>query len=515
MRPTQILFIFLLFFQQIAWGQIQLPEVIGDQMVLQQKQPIPIWGKASPGEEVHVIFKKQDVHTRADEDGNWKLFLRPLKGSFEPETMVISGQNKIELKDILVGEVWFCSGQSNMQWEVQQSAGGKEAIAAANFPNIRLFNVSRDVAFKRKDGKLAEWKKCSPQTVPDFSGVGYFFGRELLKNLDVPIGLINASYGGSQAEAWTPREYLQSEDLRPCIDKEKIWEANRPQVKIDYAQSIKMWEKAARQAKEKGEKPPRRPRVPDALRDYRIAASIYNGMVKPVIPFAVKGVLWYQGESNEARAEQYELLLNTMIKSWRDAWNLSQLPFAIIQLPNFRSPNPQPEDKAWSRLRESQRQVALFDLYTDLITIIDLGEADDIHPTNKLDVGLRLCRWSLAKVYGKEKVLWKGPILRSSKTEKGKMILTFSNVGEGLQLCKGKKLKEFAISGENNEWQWAKAKIIGKNQVKVWSGKVKRPLYVRYAFNNNPHQANLADSDCLPAGPFRTDKFPGPTAGKR
>ncbi len=512
-----------LFFQLIfglclftsGYAAVELPEVIGSHMVLQRNEQVPVWGTADPGEEVSVSFKGQLKHVTADQQGNWKVLLGPFKASFDPAEMIISGNNRLVLEDILIGEVWLCAGQSNMQWTLEQSAGGDEAIKEADYPEIRLFNVSRDVAFKRKKGKLASWQACSPETVPDFSGVGYFFGKSLHTKLNTPIGLINASYGGSQAEAWTPREYLAaSKDLQPCIEREKIWEQERPQVKNDYERQIREWEQAAKEAEAKGTKAPRRPRVPDALRDYRIAASIYQGMIEPLIPFYIRGALWYQGESNEERAEQYELLLSTMIRSWRENWDQGNFPFAIVQLPNFRGVEDQPSDHAWSRLRDAQRQTFMKDPNTGLIVTTDIGEADDIHPTNKLDVGNRLCRWALADVYG-QKITKSGPVYQKIKFSGNKAVISFSETGQGLQSCKGEALQEFAIAGADKKWYWAKAEIKGKKKVVVWSDQVPEPVAVRYAFNNNPANPNLSNETCIPATPFRTDMWPGPTAGKR
>ena len=331
--------------------------------------------------------------------------------------------------------------------------------------------------------------------------------------MNVPIGLINSSYGGSQAEAWTPRDYLAaSRDLETCIAREQIWVAERPQVQQAYDHSIEKWEREVEKAENNGTVPPRRPRVPDALRDYRIAGSIYQHMIDPLIPYAIKGALWYQGESNEERAEQYMLLLETMIKSWRDRWNQGDFPFGIIQLPNFRSVSGQPEDKAWSHLRESQRIVYTRTENTGLIVTIDLGEADDIHPTNKQDVGKRSAIWALADIYGQGSVST-GPQLAKVKHKKKNIVLTFDQVGSGLKTRDDHQLSEFAIAVVPGQWQWAKARIKGKEKVVVWHEDLVHPQSVRYAFNRNPINPNLVNSRDLPAAPFRTDDWKDPTSG--
>jgi sialate O-acetylesterase len=255
------------------------------------------------------------------------------------------------------------------------------------------------------------------------------------------------------------------------------------------------------------------PGVPDALRDYRIASSIYDGMIEPLIPFAIRGAVWYQGESNEARAEQYGILLPAMIRSWRERWGIPAMPFGIIQLPNYRRQNTEPEDSAWSHLREYQRRTASADKNAGLIVAIDIGEANDIHPRNKLDVGKRMAVWALKNVYGRR--LTEAPTLTSYKIEDGKLYLSFKDVGTGLKIKNGDKLEEFVIAGSDRKWYWAEARIIGKDRIEVSSPTVPDPQAVRYAFNANPKNPNLTNDSGLPASPFRTDNWPDPTAGKR
>ena len=308
MRKLSVLFTIILIFSFSVYAEVRLPDVLGNSMVFQQKQSIPVWGWAETGEAVTVTFGKQKKTVVADANGRWRVNLSPMQADATGKTLTIAGKNTIELKDILVGEVWLVSGQSNMQWTLFQSNDGEKEVAAASHPNIRLFNVSREVAFKKKPGKLGEWKACNPESVKDFSGAGYYFAVDLQKNLNVPVGIINSSYGGSQAEAWTPVEYLNANpDLKATVERTKIWEAERPKVRADYDAAIKKWREESEKQKAAGAKPSPSPGVPDALRDYRVASSIYDGMIEPLMPFAVKGAIWYQGESNEARAEQYNI----------------------------------------------------------------------------------------------------------------------------------------------------------------------------------------------------------------
>ena len=495
-------------------ADVRLPDVLGDSMVLQQKQKVPIWGTADAGETVVVAFQKQKLTVVADGRGKWRVDLKPLKADSTPQTLTIEGKNKIELKDILVGEVWLVSGQSNMQWTLLQSNNGAAEVAKANHPKIRLFNVSRMVGSKKRPGKMAEWKVCTPESVREFSGAGYYFAVDLQEKLKVPIGIINSSWGGSQAEAWTPVEYLtENPDLKATVERTKIWDEERPRVKVEYAEAIKKWREESDKQKAAGVRPSPSPGVPDALRDYRIAASIYDGMIAPLMPFAIRGAAWYQGESNEARAEQYNILLPVMIRAWRERWGEGDFPFAVIQLPNYRAVKAEPEEAAWSFIREAQRRTALKTINTGLIVTIDIGEANDIHPKNKLDVGKRMAVWALKDVYGRK--LSDSPKFKKAEIKGAKVILTFDDVGSGLKIKDGEKLDEFAIAGADKKFVWAQAKIVGKNKIEVSSPAISQPVAVRYAFNSNPKHPNLTNDSGLPASPFRTDDWPDPTAGKR
>lgn len=507
-------FIVLIFSFSIGRADVRLPDVIGNSMVLQQKQIVPIWGWAEVGETVTVSFGKQKRTVVADANGKWRVDLRNLDASFTAQTLEIKGKNTIELKDVLVGEVWLVAGQSNMQRLLRETANGDEVQRQANHPSIRLFNASRDVAFKKKPGKLGEWQPTTPESIAEFSAAGYYFGVEMENALKVPIGLINSSYGGSQAEAWTPVEYLNANpDLKPTVERTKIWDEERPRVKVEYAAAIAKWREDSDKAKQSGAKPSPSPGVPDALRDYRVASSIYDGMIEPLMPFAIKGAFWYQGESNEARAEQYNILLPVMIKAWRERWGAGAFPFGIIQLPNYRKPQDQPVDEAWSFVREAQRRTAVKTPNTGLIVTIDIGEANDIHPKNKLDVGRRMAVWALKDVYGKK--ISDSPEFQKAEIKGDKIILTFTDVGSGLKIRDGDKLEEFAVAGADKKFVWANAKIVGVNKVEVSLPDVKNPLAVRYAFNNNPRRPNLTNDSNLPASPFRTDDWTDPTAGKR
>ena len=514
---TLPLLLLMLALPTVVSANVTVPDVLSSGMVVQRDKRVPIWGKAEPGESISVKFGRQSQQTVANKEGKWVVYLKPLRANRTSAALTIEGKNKIELKDILVGEVWLVAGQSNMQRILSETANGEQAIAAANHPEIRLFNVSRQVAFKHAPPPLATWQVCAPESVKQFSAAGYYFAVELQKELKVPIGVINSSYGGSQAEAWTPVEYLlASADLKQTVERTKIWDEERPRIKVEYDEAIKKWREESDKAKANGAVPRPSPPVPDALREYRIAASIYDGMIAPLIPFAIRGAAWYQGESNEARAQQYEILLPVMIKAWRERWSEGDFPFAIVQLPNYRDSKDDPVDEAWSHIREAQRRTARALPNVGLIVTIDIGEARDIHPKNKLDVGKRMAYWALNSVYAKD-ATEPGPTFKSAKPSNSgnELLVTFADVGRGLKTRDGGKPSEFAIAGEDHKWYWAEAEIVGKNQVKVWSKSVAKPVAVRYAFNNNPRNPNLTNSSGLPAEPFRSDSWPGPTDGKR
>lgn len=497
-----------------ALADIRLPDVIGSSMVIQQKQTIPIWGFAEPGETVTVAFAGQKKTTVAGADGKWRIDLSKLSANTNPQVMTVIGKNTIKLNDVLIGEVWLVAGQSNMQRLLRETANGDAVQADANHPDLRLFNVRREVGFKRTSKPIGEWATCTSQSVAEFSAAGYYFAVELQKELKVPIGMINASWGGSQAEAWTPVAYLNaSPDLKPTVDRTKIWDATREKVRVDYAAAIEAWRKKSDEQKSAGARPSPSPGVPDALRDYRIASSIYDGMIEPLIPFAIRGAAWYQGESNEERAEQYNLLLPTMIRAWRERWGEGNFPFGIIQLPNYRAVKPEPADAPWSFIREAQRRTAMEIPNTGLIVTIDIGEASDIHPKNKLDVGKRMALWALKDVYHRK--ITGAPVLKDVEIKGSKIVLTFTEVGTGLKIKDGDKLDEFAIAGNDRKWIWADAKIIGKDKIEISSAAVPEPKAVRYAFNSNPRHPNLTNDSGLPASPFRTDNWPDPTSGKR
>ena len=496
-----------------VFADVKLPAVISDNMVLQQGMEVPIWGWAEPGEHINVTFSKHGMGWGiiADKEGKWRFTIpEPKQGG--PYELIFKGKNTITIKNIVVGEVWVCSGQSNMQMSVRSSANAEQEIAAADYPNIRLFTVERKVAEQPQSDCVGRWMLCSPQTVPGFSAAAYYFGRKLHKGLNVPVGLIHTSWGGTPAEAWTRREVLEKEaDAAPILKRYDDAVAKYPQAMEEHKQKLIEWKKAAEKAKAEGKEPPRKPRAPIRPVNSHSPAGLYNAMIAPLIPYGIGGAIWYQGESNAGRAYQYRKLFPAMIQNWRNDWGQGDFPFVFVQLANFMAVNPEPVESAWAELREAQLMTLAL-ANTGMAVIIDIGEANNIHPKNKQDVGKRLALWALANSYGK-KLEYCGPIYKLMRVEGNKIILHFDHVGGGLAAGGGEPLKGFAIAGADRKFVWADAKIDG-DVVVVSSDKVSKPVAVRYAWANNP-VCNLYNKESLPASPFRTDDWPGITVDNK
>ena len=633
-------------------------------MVLQREMRIPVWGKGGPGEIITVEINNKKYTTTVDRNGKWMLKTNILPAG-GPYCMKISNKNDlIILKDVMCGDVWICSGQSNMEWPVNKVRNAKKEIAAANYPNIRLFQVSHIASIKPLYAVQGKWTKCTPATVKKFSAVGYFFGRDLYKYFkNVPIGLINSSYGGTPAESWTSYDSLSSNPMLKSIlvrHKKKLkdssakfkaykkqiiaWEneknnsyhidssikgikgawqkANLDDSKWGNMKLPKHWEsmmnidgvvwfrKAVVIPREwSGKKlilnlamiddfdvtyfngvkvgqtgtknpdawniprkyiipaelvkpgkaviavrvfdrfagggihgdendmslvapalkksiklagnwkykvalklPPtklrRKPRAPYNAKHPCSPAVLYNAMINPLIPYGIKGAIWYQGESNARRAYQYRTLLPVMINCWRKAWNQGNFPFLIVELANFRKAKSYPVNSTWAELREAQNMTAKQLFSCGIASAIDIGNAKNIHPKNKQDVGKRLQLAALKIAYGKD-IVFSGPTYKSSEIKDNKIIITFDNIGGGLRAHNG-NLKRFSIAGKNKKFVWAKAEIKGKTVI-VSSPEIKNPVAVRYAWSDNPEGCNLYNREGLPAIPFRTDSWQGIT----
>jgi sialate O-acetylesterase len=629
------------FIPQIVPGQVKLPRLVSDSMILQRDTKINIWGWASKNEKVSIKFNGKSYKTTTGADRKWLIQLQPMKAG-GPYTMEITASNKISLKEILIGDVWFCSGQSNMvhQMNIHDVTYAND-IAEANYPQIRHFWIPTitNLQGPQDDLPTSYWKPAIGDDVRPFSAVAYFFAKKIFEKYHVPIGLINASVGGTPIEAWTSEEGLKDfSTIRATIQKNKdtvyingmnratFNNATRPQQNdvgmlgekkwFDVSYVTKGWKtinipgywedqgikdlngivwyrkeidipvsmvgKPARvflgrivdadvlyiNGKQVGNTtymyPQRRYNVAaDILKagknifvikvtntagkggfvpdkpycifagndtvdlkgtwQYRVGevyvpgkgfgggginaasqpSALYNAMISPVTNYTIKGFLWYQGEANTGRAEEYAKLQPAQIIDWRNKWKQGELPFFYVQLPGFMDYNYLPSESNWAMLRESQLK-ALSTPNTAMAVAIDLGEWNDIHPDNKKDVGERLALAALKIAYH-ENIVHSGPIYQSSKTEGNKMVINFTNIGSGLVTNDGEELAEFAIAGSDKKFVWAKAKVEG-DKVIVWNNEIPNPTHVRYAWADNPVNPNLYNKEGLPASPFRTDK---------
>lgn len=514
-RTASLILVYIL--ALVAWGparaDVRLPAVIGDNMVLQGGDTIRLWGWADPNEEIeiHLGWTDAAAQIQAKDDGTWtfKMAAPDFGGPYE---ITFKAANTITVKNVLVGEVWVCSGQSNMQWSVRNSADAEQEIAAARYPKIRLFSVARKVAETPQPDCEGRWVECSPETVPGFSAVAYYFGRHLHKELNLPIGLIHSSWGGTPAEAWTSGPRLRDNaEFEPIIQRYEEAVANYPEALVQYRENVRKWEEAAEKARAQGEAAPRRPYAPLGPDHPHRPSGLYNAMIAPLIPYTIQGAIWYQGESNAGRAYQYRSLFPEMIKSWWDSWGQNDFPFLFVQLANYMQTKDEPGESAWAELREAQ--LMTLDLpKTGMAVTIDIGEADDIHPKNKQDVGKRLALWALAETYFKD-VVYSGPLYTFMNVRNDEIVLHFKHVDGGLIAQGGEPLQGFAIAGSDRQFVWADARIEGETVV-VCSDEVAEPVAVRYAWADNP-KCNLYNKAGLPASPFRTDGWPGITADNR
>lgn len=634
-------------------ANVKLPQLLSDNMMFQRDMEIKIWGWADKNENITVKFNDAVKKTKTGKDGKWKVIFPAMKAG-GPYEMTVSGKNEIRIKNILVGDVWICSGQSNMEWTVANSNNAEKEISGADYPLIRLLEIGHNLQYSPVDDvPETGWKVCSPKSIPSFSAVGYFFGRKIHQETGVPVGLISTNWGGTLVEAWIGREYLTGLDnfdnkmekldhydrttearnekeqltrFRAVFNLGKIGDEAEKEdwsgADIDYtywkeARLPGLWEASGlpgidgvvwyrkefdipREIAEQGItvelgkiddsditwingrkigetinkydaeriytagpeilKPGRNViaiRVEDTgggggiyrgdhkmqiiSGDYRqnlegdwkykltgenlrynpstsspneVPTSLYNGMIHPLLNLAVKGSIWYQGESNADRAYQYRYLFPLMIQCWREKWQRPDMPFFFVQLANWRAAKEQPVESDWAELREAQLLTMLNDENTGMAVTIDIGNPRDIHPRNKQDVGYRLALNALKKVYGQE-IVYQGPVYASVAFSDGMATIDFSSKGGGL-VAKDKYgyLKGFAIAGEDRIFHWAKA-LVKDNQVMVWSEMVSKPVEVRYAWADNPEDANLYNREGLPASPFRTDDWEGITYGKK
>jgi sialate O-acetylesterase len=493
-----------------AQAELKLPAIINDHMVLQQQQDNPIWGWDTPGTQVSVTLGEQSHSATAGADGQWKVTLSPLDANADPATIVIEGTSRREITDVLIGEVWMCSGQSNMGMTLAGDWKADVEALSSNHPNLRLITVPRVGTQELQDDFKGQWESANSENCRSFSAVGFFYGRYLHEILGVPVGLVNNAWGGSAAEAWVRRESLEDNPkFQLLMDRwvKQEAELQSPETAARFAAARDAWKVKVAEAKAAGKRPPRGPRSPQSiLTGNQRPGNIFAGVVHPTLGYGIKGVIWYQGESNAGRAWEYAQLFPFLIEQWRAEWGQGDFPFYWVQLADFRAEVDEPGDSDWAELRESQTKTLSLP-NTGEAVIIDLGEANDIHPKNKYDVAARLVRWALAKDYGMSNLEPQSPTYRDVAMADSKAVLKFDHVGGGLRTVDVNDVRGFAICGEDRKWVWADAKISGTDTIEVWSDEVAKPVAVRYAWAINP-VCNVYSRIGLPLTPFRTDDFP-------
>ncbi len=444
-----------------SFGQIKLPAVIGDNMVLQQNSEVAIWGWGDPGSEIKVTgsWSKDTVKSKVSNLAEWKLKIKtPAAGG--PFTLSIKGNEEVVLKNVMIGEVWICSGQSNMEWSADSKiVNGEEEVKNANHPNIRLFHVRKMGSETPQNNVFAKWETCTPETMRSFSAVGYFFGRNLQQTLNIPVGIIEVAWGGTPAEVWVRPDLVDSDPLlKACAGKLNTYD---------------WW--------------PSKPGV------------VYNAMIAPLLPYRIAGAIWYQGESNADNYESYRKLFRTLIENWRTDFG-NEFPFYYVQI----APFTYGKDSGAKMIREMQMQT--MDVpKTGMVVVSDLVDnVQDIHPRNKQDVGKRLANWALSETYGVKNLIYKNPLYKSMNSEKSKVRISFDNVSIGLKAT-GEEITCFEIAGADQVFKPAKVKIDG-NTILVWSKEIKTPVAVRFSWSNDGI-GNLFSNEGLPVAPFRTDDW--------
>jgi sialate O-acetylesterase len=489
--------------QALSAADIRLPALFSDHMVLQRDKAVAVWGWADADEEISVEFAGQKKTAKADASGKWSLRLDPLTASAESRKLTATGKDsrKAEVSDVLVGDVWLGSGQSNMEMAVAGVDNAAAEQAAANLPLIRYFVESSGPAENPQTEGKGLWQPCTPANVRRFSATLFFFGREIHREIDVPVGLINSSVGATHIESWVSAEAQSSDpETKAEFDSQMagIKRFSEEKLRAEYPKQLAAWQLAFDNGKASLKDKPWTPEMTIAtLKRKGPLAGLYNGKIYNLAPFTLRGILWYQGESNAGKPELYRKQLSALVTSWRTLWQ-DELPFAWVQLPNFGSPG-----EGWPRMREAMLQ-ALALPKTGMAITIDIGDIKNIHPTNKQEVGRRLSLWALGTVYGKKVAATSGPLPAGHEIKGAEVIVTLSHA-DGLKTRDGSPIKGLQLAGADKQWKLASAKIDGAKLI-VTSGEVAAPVALRYAWLNNP-EVNLVNGAGLPASPFRTDDW--------
>lgn len=504
-----------------AAADVRMPKIFTDNMMLQRDLPVRVWGWADAGEGVSVTLAGKKAATKADDKGEWALELPAMKAGENLE-LAVTGNNSLTLKNILIGDIWVFSGQSNMEMRLAGCLGAADDIKAADLPMIRRIKFDHVLAAQPQSDAPAspQWQVCSSKTAGGFSAVGFYFAREIQAKTGVPIGILDVNWGGSRIEPWVATEGLAMVDeLKPAFaarqEAIKGYRAGLPQD----LEVMEKWIARSRSDLAKGVETSPQPTI-SVHPGGSTWSGMYNAMIAPIVRFPIKGATWYQGESNGNEGETYYHKMQALIGGWRQQWGQGDFPFYFVQLASFQGVTEDPAGgDGWAKHRAAQTK-SLTIPNTGMAVIIDtvpLEQAGDIHPKNKYDVGTRLAYWALGRDYGQKDVMVSGPLLKGMEIESGKVILNFDHRGSGLMVgkkegrdpaveAKGEKLKHFAIAGADKKWFWAEAVVVN-NTVVVTCPEVKEPVAVRYAFRMNPDGANLYNREGIPASPFRTDAW--------
>ena len=494
--------IILLLCQTLMFADVKMPALFSDNMALQKDKIINVWGFASPGEKVTIDINGNHAECVTNENGRWQTELSPMEAG-GPYEMRIQGSNVIAIKNVLIGEVWLCSGQSNMEFKMSNSKGAGEEIAKADFPSLRLFMVKHNTTEDLQNDCEGEWIECTPETIGEYSAVAYYFAKNLMNNIDAPVGLIQSTRGGTPAEAWTSKEVLDSDTAFTSVLER--WQ----KILDDYPEALKeyernydsiyaAWQIDSAKAVNNDMAPPSALKPPKGPGDRNTPSGLYNSMIYPLAPYTLRGIIWYQGEANARRGYQYRKLFPAMINNWRTLWK-EDLPFYYVQLPNFA----RDKDTGWRGVREAQLMTLKMP-NTGMAVTIDIGDPRNLHPADKREVGYRLSLIALNKLYDKD-VCYSGPLYDSYRIEGSKFIIKFNHIAEGLMAKEGNELKGFMVAGDDSVFVPAKA-LIDHDRIIVWSDEIDQPVTIRYAWDDNP-DCNLYNTAKLPASPFRLDDW--------
>ncbi len=497
----------------VAQAEVQLPSVIADNMVLQRETDAVIWGYDAPHTAVEVRFRDKAYLAKTDKDGRFQT--RVATGAAGVNfSLVVAGSNSVTLRNVAVGEVWIAGGQSNMWWHVSNSKNSAEEAGNGDYPTIRVWDATLTSrvqgghhAATPQRTVNAQWKTATSQNVPDFPGVPYFFARDLQKKLGVPVGIVHVAVPGTDIELHMNPSTVRA-ILPQNVELADLKKRFYPDLKKAFEDAHALWETEKVAAEKAGKPVPEEPKAPQKPEEAAFPGTLYNGMIAPAAPFTAKGFLWWQGENNAERAEQYRVLFPSLIDDWRKLWGNDALPFLFVELANFGFRQTEPvRDDAWPALRDAQRSTAdLPHVYrVSAIDILDEeGPIWNIHPLNKQLAGNRLYLAALANVYGDNTVSWSGPVFNSATFKNGEATVNFTHA-KSLKPRESVELKGFALAGADRKWHWAQAKIVGDTVV-LSSREVPQPVSVRYAWHINP-LGNLVNGAGLPAFPFRSDNW--------